>query len=74
MNVWWIVCLASPQYGERMAADWMDVARYADTHGYTVDRYRDVSPWRDWVIRSFNDNMHYDRFVTLQLAGDLCTW
>jgi hypothetical protein len=63
--------LASPHYGERMAADWLDVARYADTHGYTVDRYRDVSPWRDWVIRSLNANMPYDQFVTLQLAGDL---
>ncbi|MBK8506682.1 MAG: DUF1553 domain-containing protein [Saprospiraceae bacterium] len=60
-----------PEYGERMAVDWMDVARYADTHGYTVDRYRDVSPWRDWVIESFNENMPYDQFVTLQLAGDL---
>ncbi len=63
--------LASPHYGERMATDWMDLARFADTHGYTVDRYRDMSPWRDWVIRSFNENMPYDRFVTWQLAGDL---
>ncbi|NND35369.1 MAG: DUF1553 domain-containing protein, partial [Saprospiraceae bacterium] len=63
--------LASPHYGERMATGWMDVARYADTHGYTVDRYRDVSPWRDWVIESFNANMPYDQFFTTQLAGDL---
>lgn len=63
--------LGSPHYGERMATDWMDVARYADTHGYTVDRFRDVSPWRDWVIRSFNENMPYDQFVRMQLAGDL---
>ncbi|MCB0610976.1 MAG: DUF1549 domain-containing protein, partial [Lewinella sp.] len=63
--------LASPHFGERMATDWMDLARFADTHGYTVDRYRDMSPWRDWVIRSFNENMPYDRFVTWQLAGDL---
>ncbi|MEM9327282.1 MAG: DUF1553 domain-containing protein [Bacteroidota bacterium] len=63
--------LASPHYGERMAIDWMDVARYADTHGYTVDRYRDMSPWRDWVIKAFNQNMPYDQFVTWQLAGDL---
>lgn len=63
--------LESPQYGERMAADWMDLARFADTHGYTVDRYRDMSPWRDWVIKAFNENMPYDQFVTWQLAGDL---
>ncbi|MDH3650488.1 MAG: DUF1553 domain-containing protein, partial [Saprospiraceae bacterium] len=63
--------LASPQYGERMATDWLDVARFADTHGYTVDRYRDMSPWRDWVIKAFNDNMSYDQFVLWQLAGDL---
>jgi hypothetical protein len=63
--------MGSPYYGERMATEWMDVARYADTHGYTVDRFRDVSPWRDWVIKSFNDNMAYDKFFTMQLAGDL---
>lgn len=63
--------LASPHYGEKMATDWMDVARYSDTHGYTVDFYRDVSPWRDWVIQSFNQNMRYDNFIEWQLAGDL---
>lgn len=63
--------LASSAYGERMATDWMDVSRFADTHGYTVDRYRDMSPWRDWVIKAFNENMPYDQFVTWQLAGDL---
>jgi len=63
--------MGSVHYGERMATTWMDAARYADTHGYTVDRYRDVSPWRDWVIKSFNENMPYDEFFTLQLAGDL---
>lgn len=63
--------LASPHYGERMAADWLDVARFADSHGYTVDRLRDQSPWRDWVIDAFNRNMPYDRFITEQLAGDL---
>ncbi len=63
--------LASPRYGEHMAAGWMDLARYADTHGYTVDRFRDMSPWRDWVIQAFNKNMPYDQFVTWQLAGDL---
>jgi len=63
--------LASPHYGEQMTLDWMDVSRYADTHGYTVDRYRDVSPWRDWVIASFNANRPYDEFIEWQVAGDL---
>ncbi|MEO0732639.1 MAG: DUF1549 domain-containing protein, partial [Bacteroidota bacterium] len=63
--------LASPHYGERMAVQWLDLARFADTHGYTVDRYRDMSPWRDWVIKSLNENTPYDEFVTWQLAGDL---
>ena len=63
--------LASVHYGEKMATDWMDVARYSDTYGYQVDRYRDMSPWRDWVIKSFNNNMSYDQFLTWQLAGDL---
>lgn len=63
--------LASEAYGERMASDWMDLARYADSHGYQDDGMRNVWPWRDWVIRAFNENMPYDRFVTWQLAGDL---
>lgn len=63
--------LASPHYGEKMATDWMDVARFADTHGYQTDRARDMSPWRDWVIKSFNSNLSYDKFITYQLAGDL---
>ncbi|WP_223241444.1 DUF1553 domain-containing protein [Flammeovirga sp. EKP202] len=63
--------IASEAYGEKMATDWMDLARYADTHGYQVDRYRDMSPWRDWVIASFNNNMAYDSFLIYQLAGDL---
>lgn len=63
--------LKSPHYGERMAADWLDLARFADTHGYTVDRLRDMSPYRDWVIQAFQANMRYDRFVQEQLAGDL---
>lgn len=63
--------LASQHYGEQMTSRWMDLARYADTHGYSVDRYRDMSPWRDWVIKSFNKNTSYDQFVTWQLAGDL---
>ncbi|OOG77114.1 DUF1553 domain-containing protein [Algoriphagus sp. A40] len=63
--------LNSPHYGEKMAMHWMDIARFADTHGYTVDRYRDASPYRDWVIRAFNQNLTYDKFITDQLAGDL---
>lgn len=63
--------LKSPHYGEKMAVDWLDVSRFADTHGYTVDRYRPMWPWRDWVIRAFNQNMPFDRFTTWQLAGDL---
>ncbi|MGA0557473.1 DUF1553 domain-containing protein [Larkinella sp. VNQ87] len=63
--------LKSPHYGEKMAVDWLDAARFADTHGYTVDRYRAVWPYRDWVINAFNQNMPFDRFVTWQLAGDL---
>ncbi len=63
--------LASPAYGERMAADWLDLARYADTYGYQADVTRDMSPWRDWVIGAFNRNLPYDQFLTWQLAGDL---
>ncbi|KAA0992896.1 DUF1553 domain-containing protein [Dyadobacter aurulentus] len=63
--------LASPHYGEKMAVDWLDLARFADSHGYTVDRLRDMSPYRDWVINAFNKNMHYDQFIAWQLAGDL---
>jgi hypothetical protein len=63
--------LASPRYGERMAVDWLDAARYADSNGYQVDRDRELWPWRDWVIRAFNDNMRFDQFTIEQLAGDL---
>ena len=63
--------LNSPHFGEKMATDWLDLARFADSHGYTVDRLRDMSPYRDWVIEAFNANMPYDRFLHLQLAGDL---
>ncbi|WP_353129355.1 DUF1553 domain-containing protein [Parapedobacter pyrenivorans] len=63
--------LRSPHYGERMAMDWLDVARFADSHGYTVDRIRDMSPYRDWVIKAFNQNLPYDQFVHWQLAGDM---
>ena len=63
--------LDSPRYGERMAAEWLDLARYSDTHGYQADRYRPMWPWRDWVIAAFNRNLPFDQFVTWQLAGDL---
>ncbi|MBX2894527.1 MAG: PSD1 domain-containing protein [Cyclobacteriaceae bacterium] len=63
--------LAQPQYGEKMAVHWMDVARYADSHGYQDDGLRTMWPWRDWVIHAFNQNYAYDKFVTWQLAGDL---
>ncbi|HYJ38891.1 MAG TPA: PSD1 and planctomycete cytochrome C domain-containing protein [Chitinophagaceae bacterium] len=63
--------LASPAYGERMALYWMDIARYADSHGYQDDNYRSQWPWRDWVIHAFNKNYSYQQFVTWQLAGDL---
>jgi hypothetical protein len=63
--------LASPQYGEKMAIFWMDLARYADSHGYQDDGLRTMWPWRDWVIHAFNKNYDYKKFVTWQLAGDL---
>jgi hypothetical protein len=63
--------LASPHYGERMALDWLDSARYADTNGYSIDGGRHMWLWRDWVIDAFNRNLPYDRFLVEQLAGDL---
>ena len=63
--------LASPHYGERMAMPWLDMARYSDTHGYHIDSMRDMSAWRDWVIKAFNQNMPYDEFTVDQIAGDL---
>ncbi len=63
--------LASPHYGERMAIGWLDVVRYADTIGYHSDTPRNVWPYRDWVIASFNDNKPFDRFTIEQVAGDL---
>jgi len=63
--------LASPHFGERMASDWMDLARYADTHGFNNDVMRSMWRWRDWVIDAFNRNLPYDQFITEQLAGDL---
>ena len=62
--------MAAPQYGEKMALHWLDVSRYADSHGYQDDNYRSQWPWRDWVIHAFNENLPYDKFITWQLAGD----
>jgi hypothetical protein len=63
--------LASPHFGERLAQDWLDVARYADSFGYQADGDSAVWPWRDWVIRAFNANLPFDQFFTWQVAGDL---
>ncbi|MDN5204801.1 PSD1 and planctomycete cytochrome C domain-containing protein [Fulvivirgaceae bacterium BMA10] len=63
--------LDSPAYGERMAMEWMDVARYADSHGYQDDVERVMWPWRDWVIKAFNKNLPFDDFIEWQIAGDL---
>lgn len=63
--------LASPHYGERMTLAWLDLARYADTHGFHIDSQRDMWRWRDWVIDSFNRNQPYDQFTIEQIAGDL---
>ncbi|MBV6655011.1 MAG: DUF1549 domain-containing protein [Mameliella sp.] len=59
------------EYAERMAMEWLDVARYADSHGFQSDGLRTMWPWRDWVIESFKNNRPYDEFVTWQIAGDL---
>ncbi|MBB74945.1 MAG: hypothetical protein CMJ75_10580 [Planctomycetaceae bacterium] len=63
--------LHSQQYGERMAMQWLDAARYADSHGYSLDRRRVMWPWRDWVIWAYNQNMPFDQFTVAQIAGDL---
>ena len=63
--------LSTPQYGEHMARYWLDLVRFADTNGMHHDHYRELSQYRDWVIRAFNANMPYDEFATNQLAGDL---
>ena len=63
--------LGSPHFGERMALDWLDAARYADTNGFSIDGGRQQWLWRDWVIQAFNDNLPYDQFIVQQLAGDL---
>lgn len=63
--------LNSPAYGQRMAWNWLDASRYADTNGYQGDRERTMWPWRDWVVDAFNQNLPYDKFTTWQIAGDL---
>jgi hypothetical protein len=63
--------LASPHCGERLAVDWLDAARFADTHGYHIDSGRDMSRWREWVINAFNRDLPFDQFTIEQLAGDL---
>lgn len=63
--------LQSPHFGERLALEWLDAARYADTNGFSIDGGRHMWLWRDWVIQAFNDNKPYDKFLIEQLAGDL---
>ncbi|MGO9271040.1 MAG: DUF1549 domain-containing protein, partial [Terriglobia bacterium] len=63
--------LKSPHYGEKMAMEWLDLARYSDTHGYHIDSLRQMWRWRDWVIDAYNRNLPYDEFTIEQLAGDL---
>lgn len=63
--------LAQPQYGEKMAVHWLDVARYADSYGYQDDNIRTQWPWRDWVIHAFNQDLPYDEFLRRQIAGDM---
>ncbi|MEX1223281.1 MAG: DUF1549 domain-containing protein, partial [Pirellulales bacterium] len=63
--------LASPRHGEHRARYWLDIARYGDTHGLHLDNYREIWPYRDWVIDAFNANMPFDQFIVEQLAGDM---
>jgi mono/diheme cytochrome c family protein len=63
--------LQPPHYGEHMARFWLDAARYGDTHGLHLDNYREMWPYRDWVVKAFNENLPYDQFTVQQLAGDL---
>jgi hypothetical protein len=63
--------LASPRFGERLALDWLDSARYADSNGYQSDATRTMWPWRDWAVRAFNANQPYEAFTIEQVAGDL---
>lgn len=71
LDQWLNRLLDSPHYGERMAVDWLDAARFADSNGYQVDRDREMYAWRDWVIEAFNTNKPFDDFTIEQLAGDL---
>lgn len=63
--------LSSPHYGERMAINWLDYARYADSNGFQSDGSRDMWAWRDWVIQAYNQNMPFDQFTVEQIAGDM---
>lgn len=63
--------LSSPKYGEHRARYWLDAARYGDTHGMHFDNYREMYPYRDWVVEAFNDNLPFDKFTEWQIAGDL---
>ncbi len=63
--------LESPRFGEHMARFWLDAARYGDTHGLHLDNYREIWPYRDWVINAFNQNKPFDQFIVEQIAGDL---
>ncbi|MFM8891653.1 MAG: DUF1549 domain-containing protein, partial [Planctomycetia bacterium] len=63
--------LSSPHYGERMAIEWLDASRYADSSGYQTDSSRQNWPWRDWLVKAYNDNLPFDRFTIEQLAGDM---
>ena len=63
--------LASPAFGERLALEWLDIARYGDTDGLFEDHPRSIYPWRDWVVSAFNQNLPYSDFIAWQLAGDL---
>lgn len=65
------VLLADPAYGEHQARYWLDAVRYGDTHGLHLDNRRGIYPYRDWVVRAFNDNLPLDDFITWQVAGDL---
>jgi len=63
--------ISNPRYGEHQARYWLDAVRYGDTHGLHLDNKRGIYPYRDWVVKAFNDNLPFDQFITWQLAGDL---
>ncbi len=63
--------LNKPQFGEHMAKYWLDLVRFADTNGLHHDHYREMTPYRDWVIRAFNENLPFNQFISFQVAGDL---